>query len=113
VVYGVVGHKTHAKLALVVRREEGASCAATRTWAPATTTPRTARLYTDFGLFTADDHLRRRQRVFMQLTGLGKAASCAACWQSPFTLHANVRRRDQATRPSGRAPASKAPSSPR
>jgi len=38
VVYGVVGHKTHAKLALVIRART-ASCAATRIWAPATTMP--------------------------------------------------------------------------
>ena len=41
VVYGVVGHKTHAKMALVVRREEHdkrRSCAATCTSPPATTT---------------------------------------------------------------------------
>ena len=51
VVYGLAGLKTHAKLALVVRRE-GDACAATSTSAPATTTRRTARLYTDLGLFT-------------------------------------------------------------
>ena len=41
VVYGVVGHKTHAKMALVVRREEARTarcCAATCTSRPATTT---------------------------------------------------------------------------
>ena len=38
VVYGVVGHKTHAKMALVVRREDGTAACATCTWAPATTT---------------------------------------------------------------------------
>ena len=38
VVYGVVGYKTHAKMLLIVRREKPASCAATCTWAPATTT---------------------------------------------------------------------------
>ena len=36
VVYGVVAHKTHAKMAVVLRRER-AGCAATPTWAPATT----------------------------------------------------------------------------
>ena len=40
VVYGLVGLKTHCKLALVVREEPDGSCAATATSAPATTTPR-------------------------------------------------------------------------
>ena len=39
VVYGVVGHKTHAKMALVVRRETSTSSSATHIWEPATTIP--------------------------------------------------------------------------
>jgi polyphosphate kinase len=38
VVYGVVGYKVHAKALLIVRREEGGSCATMPTSAPATTT---------------------------------------------------------------------------
>ena len=40
VVYGLVGLKTHCKMALVVRQEPDGSCGATATSAPATTTPR-------------------------------------------------------------------------
>lgn len=53
VVYGVVGVKTHCKLALVVRREPGGM----RRYVHLSTgnyNPTTARLYTDIGLFTAD-----------------------------------------------------------
>jgi polyphosphate kinase len=38
VFHGIFGYKTHCKLALIVRRDRTARCAATRTWAPATTT---------------------------------------------------------------------------
>ena len=38
VVYGLVGLKIHCKVAMVVRRREGRSSAATSTWRPATTT---------------------------------------------------------------------------
>jgi len=72
VVYGVVGHKTHAKMALVVRREEGKL----RRYAHLATGnyhPRTARLYTDFGLLTANEEMCADvAEVFKQLTGLGR-----------------------------------------
>jgi polyphosphate kinase len=90
VVYGVVGHKTHAKALLVVRREEGRL----RRYAHLSTGnyhPRTARLYTDFGLFTArEDITAEVADVFVQLTSLGKASKLKHLWQAPFTLHANV-----------------------
>ena len=90
VVYGVVGHKTHAKLLMVVRREDGKL----RRYAHLGTGnyhPRTARLYTDFGLFTSNEDLCADvNEVFVQLTGLGKASQLHYLWQSPFTLHSNV-----------------------
>ena len=90
VVYGIVAHKTHAKMALVVRREEGRL----RRYVHLGTGnyhPRTARLYTDFGLFTCNENICADvNEVFKQLTGLGKAGKLHHLWQSPFTLHANV-----------------------
>ena len=90
VVYGVVAHKTHAKMALVVRREDGKL----RRYVHLGTGnyhPRTARLYTDFGLFTCNqDVCADVNEVFKQLTGLGKAETLHHLWQAPFTLHANV-----------------------
>jgi len=90
VVYGVVGHKTHAKMALVVRREDGGL----RRYAHLSTGnyhPRTARLYTDFGLLTAnEDMCADVAEVFKQLTGLGRAGRMKNVWQSPFTLHKRI-----------------------
>jgi polyphosphate kinase len=90
VVYGVVGHKTHAKMALVIRREDGQL----KRYAHLGTGnyhARTARRYTDFGLMTADPELCDDvNHIFVQLTGLGQAGQLKALWQSPFTLHSEV-----------------------
>ena len=92
VVYGVVGHKTHAKMLMVVRREEGKL----RRYVHLGTGnyhPRTARLYTDFGLFTCNEEVcADANEVFSQLTSLGKARKLNHLWQSPFTLHIEVLR---------------------
>ena len=90
VVYGVVGHKTHAKMLMVVRREDGKL----RRYAHLGTGnyhPRTARLYTDFGLFTSNENVCADvSEVFSQLTSLGKARALNYLWQSPFSLHSEV-----------------------
>jgi polyphosphate kinase len=90
VVYGVVGHKTHAKMLMIVRREDGRL----RRYVHLGTGnyhPRTARLYTDFGLFTCDEHVCADvNQVFNQLTSLGKAGKLHYLWQSPFTLHQRI-----------------------
>jgi polyphosphate kinase len=87
VVYGVVGHKTHAKMAMVVRREEGKL----RRYVHLATGnyhQRTARFYTDFGLLTCHAEISADVNdIFAQLTGLGKATKLKHLWQSPFTLH--------------------------
>ena len=88
VVYGVVGYKTHAKMILVVRREADQL----RNYVHLGTGnyhPRTARLYTDYGLFTADPEVGEDVRkVFLQLTSLGRASDLQTLLQAPFTLHA-------------------------
>ena len=92
VVYGVVGHKTHAKMLMVVRREDGQL----RRYVHLGTGnyhPRTARLYTDFGLFTSNEKIcADASEVFSQLTSLGKARTLNHLWQSPFSLHSEVLR---------------------
>ncbi|HTL49752.1 MAG TPA: polyphosphate kinase 1 [Steroidobacteraceae bacterium] len=91
VIYGVVGHKTHAKMALIVRREQGPDGTVLKRYAhlgtgnyhSATTT-----LYTDWGLLTANEEICSDvNEVFKQLTGLGRAKRLKHLWQSPFTLH--------------------------
>jgi len=90
VVYGVVGYKTHAKMMLVVRREE----TGLRRYVHLGTGnyhSRTTKLYTDFGLFTCHEGICSDVNdVFLQLTGLGQAGELSYLWQSPFTMHAQL-----------------------
>jgi len=94
VVYGVVGHKTHAKMSLIVRREEADGRAQLRRYVHLGTGnyhSSTARLYTDFGLLTAnEDMCADVNEVFKQLTGLGRVGRMKHVWQSPFTLHKRI-----------------------
>jgi polyphosphate kinase len=87
VVYGVVGYKTHCKMILVVRREGGRL----RRYVHLSTGnyhPKTARAYTDYGLFTVDPAIGEDvHRVFMQLTSLMKTEKLERLAQSPFGLH--------------------------
>jgi polyphosphate kinase len=90
VVYGVVGYKTHAKMILVVRREGRAL----RRYAHLGTGnyhARTARLYTDYSLLTCDKKIVEDvNKLFHQLTGLGRAGKLKKLLQSPFTLHRSM-----------------------
>jgi polyphosphate kinase len=87
VVYGVVGYKTHCKMALVVRREGGRL----RRYVHLGTGnyhPRTARAYTDYGLLSANERLGEDvHQVFMQLTSLTRTPPLQLLSQSPFNLH--------------------------
>ena len=94
VVYGVVGHKCHAKMMLIVRRVVQNGRPSLRRYVHLGTGnyhPRTARLYTDFGLMTADQAICEDvHHVFQQLTGIGGELTLHALWQSPFTLHPRI-----------------------
>src|SRR5690606_34950866 len=86
------GYKTHAKMCLVVRREDAITAGGStlRYYAHLGTGnyhPRTARIYTDYGLFTADPQICKDvHTVFLQLTSLGKVTRLHRLLQSPFTL---------------------------
>ena len=90
VVYGVVGHKTHAKMCMVIRRE-GRALKRYVHLGTGNYHTRTARLYTDYGLFTCDDAVGNDvQKVFHQLTAMGRAGRLRKLLQSPFTLHSSM-----------------------
>ena len=86
VVYGVVGMKTHAKMALVIRRESGKlklyAHLGTGNYHPTTT-----KFYTDFGLLTANQALARDvNEVFINLTSLTRPKKLNHLWVAPFEL---------------------------
>jgi polyphosphate kinase len=90
VVYGVVGYKTHAKMCMVLRKE-GTTLRNYVHLGTGNYHPKTARLYTDYGLFTCEKELGEDvRRVFMQLTSLGKVSKLNKLLQSPFTLHHGI-----------------------
>lgn len=90
VVYGVFGYKVHAKMALIVRRENGIL----KRYAHLGTGnyhQGTSRIYTDFGLLTANDEITSDVNdLFIQITGLGQAGELKKLYQSPFSLHSMV-----------------------
>lgn len=90
VVYGVVGYKTHAKMILAVRRE-GRRLRRYVHLGTGNYHARTARLYTDYGLLTCDQAVGEDvNKLFHQLTGLGRASKLKKLLQSPFTLHKSM-----------------------
>lgn len=90
VVYGVVGYKTHAKMISVLRREADGLRYYTHL-GTGNYHAGTARIYTDFGLFTsASDIGRDVNRVFQQVTSFTNDTKLEALWQSPHTLYDNI-----------------------
>ena len=87
VMYGVVGFKTHAKLVMVVRREDRGL----RRYCHLGTGnyhAKTARLYTDYGLLTADEAIGEDiHEIFLQLTGLTRVPRLRKLLHAPFSLH--------------------------
>jgi len=87
VVYGVVGYKTHAKMMLIVRKEQNKL----RRYVHLGTGnyhAGNARVYTDYSFLTADNSIGEDvHKVFQQLTGMGKALRIKKLFHAPFTLH--------------------------
>jgi polyphosphate kinase len=91
----VFGLKTHAKLALVIRREADARGRAKLVpYAHLGTGnyhPRTTGLYTDFGLLTADPAICADvNEVFLHITSLARASRMKRLLLAPFTMHRRV-----------------------
>jgi polyphosphate kinase len=90
VVYGIPGLKTHVKAILVVRREGDR----VREYVHIGTgnyNPKTARLYTDFGLFTADPDIGADvAEMFNFLTGYGRPAEYRKMLVSPTTMRDRI-----------------------
>jgi polyphosphate kinase len=90
VVYGVVGLKTHCKTALVVRQEGGQI----RRYAHVGTgnyNPKTARLYEDLGLFTADDAIcADLTDLFNVLTGYSRQTEYRSLLVAPQGIRAGL-----------------------
>ena len=96
VVYGVVRHKTHAKMSMVIRRE-GRVLRRYVHLGTGNYHARTARAYTDYGLFTCDKAIGEDvHKVFQQLTAMGRPGRLKKLLQSPFTLHRDGARSDRA-----------------
>ena len=87
VMYGVFGFKTHAKLVMVVRREDKGL----KRYCHLGTGnyhARTARVYTDYGLLTCDEAIGADiHEIFMQLTGLTRVPKLRKLLHAPFSLH--------------------------
>ena len=86
VVYGLVGYKTHAKMSMVVRREQGRIRRyvhlGTGNYHPGTT-----RVYTDYGYLSSNQNLGEDvHKIFMQLTSLTEATDLTKILTAPFTL---------------------------
>lgn len=90
VVYGIVGYKTHAKMIMVVRRENNKLVRYVHL-GTGNYHAMNARIYTDYGLLTTDKDLCEDvHRIFQELTGMGKMAKLKKLLHAPFTLHAQL-----------------------
>jgi polyphosphate kinase len=86
VVYGMLGLKTHCKLALVVRRE-GDALKRYVHLATGNYNPTTSRIYTDIGLFTADEEIGAdATNLFNYLTGYSRYSNYNSLLVAPVNL---------------------------
>jgi len=97
VVYGIPGLKTHVK-AIVVARREGDRVREYVHIGTGNYNPKTARLYTDVGLFTADEEIGADvAEMFNFLTGYGRPAEYRKVLVSPTTMRDRILEEIEAT----------------
>ncbi|WP_421682657.1 polyphosphate kinase 1 [Stutzerimonas urumqiensis] len=90
VIYGVVGFKTHAKMMLILRRENGELVRYAHL-GTGNYHAGNARLYTDYSLLTSDDALCEDvSKLFSQLIGMGKTLRMKKLMHAPFTLRKGI-----------------------
>ena len=90
VVYGLVGFKTHAKLSLVVR-EEGSTVRRYSHVGTGNYNPKTARMYEDLGILSADDQLGEDlNKLFNQLSGFAPQYSYNRLLVAPRTIRSGL-----------------------
>ena len=90
VVYGIVGYKTHAKMILIVRRENHQLKRYVHL-GTGNYHAGNARMYTDYGLLTTDpDICEDVHKIFQELTGMGKLLKLKKLFHAPFTLHSQL-----------------------
>jgi len=108
VVYGIVGLKTHCKMALVVREEPDGSLRRYCHIGTGNYHPTTARIYEDFGLLTADRTVGEDATdLFNHLTGYSRQSSYRRFLVAPGALRAGLLERidQQAARQAAGQPA--------
>jgi polyphosphate kinase len=87
VVYGIVGMKTHAKVTLVVRREDDGSLRRYCHLGTGNYNPATARLYTDIGMLSGRPDLGEEvAETFNMITGYTRVPQMEHLLVAPFTL---------------------------
>ncbi|HBB98035.1 MAG TPA: polyphosphate kinase 1 [Blastocatellia bacterium] len=90
VVYGIVGLKTHCKLALVVRRE-GKTLQQYVHLATGNYNPTTSRIYTDIGIFTTDEAIAQdATNLFNSLTGFSEFSEYDCLMVAPLNLRKRI-----------------------
>ncbi|MGI0119465.1 polyphosphate kinase 1 [Zooshikella sp. RANM57] len=90
IVYGVVGYKTHAKMALIIRRE-GKTMQRYVHLGTGNYHAVNARIYTDYSFLTCNKVLTEDvHQLFQQLTGMGKAVQVKKLLHAPFTLKKTI-----------------------
>ena len=116
VVYGFVGMKTHGKVVLIVRQAPDGTLRRYCHIGTGNYHPKTARLYEDFGLLTADPPVGEDVTdLFNHLTGYSGRAATAGCWSrrrrcAPGSWRGSTARRTgpgRASRPGSRSSATR------